>query len=76
MNNLPDITDATQNPTPVQTIVWDTVNIPQTVKIRPIAAKITGIVALGETNSISSHILLGASIPRRSNALPSVSLNE
>jgi hypothetical protein len=49
LRNLPDKIEAAQNPTPVHTILWDTANIPQTVKTRPIAAKITGIVAFLDT---------------------------
>ena len=67
------MTDATQNPTPVQTIACDTVNIPQTVNTKPIAAQITGIVAFFETKF---YILSGASIPKSCNAFASVSLKE
>lgn len=57
------MTDATQNPTPIITFPCDTVNIPQTVKTNPTAAKITGVVDIFFGFNNSDHILLGASIP-------------
>ena len=75
--SLPDTMDATQKAIPTIVLSGDVVNMPTTVKTRPMAARITVIIdAFFGVIETKSYILSGASIPSRCNALLIVSLKE